>query len=1167
MHLSPFNALMACSGSACWTTGSRLECCQSSPCICYTHTQAALLFRFYTEHPCQGHTSSCPIISIIPTPSHLPPLLWTRRTRRYQVILSGMNTSQKHQTEHSICHIINMCHYTLFIWLCTLTGYLCEQCRGGATFTDAAISPNLQSTHIMRVPNARTMSDCTIACCNQSGCDVSWMLGRRCFVVNCQHKESCEPQKVEHMKSYLTFVVRPSPRFIPLPLYGNFLPSREYPFGVQENSEEDVARLKDFSFFNKEPSIEEQDAYSDDYSDPQLDFLHLSAKAEPKGSPGLDYLGWLFPGTGKNSSTVEVGRRNENSLDPENEAPTMSNVIVHNATATTSEVRVVSATQMDMMASPTMEASARTLREPSTPSPTSNVEKQTLAVADKTQIHLTTQQMLDYQTASDLSDNDINSTASITNDIPSIKPTSVPLQPLAVMTGEKIQVVLPKDELQLNVFVTPEAPADLPYQFKWTLLSQPKEFNGEFEGNDTRRAKLSKLSAGLYMLRVAVTNDTAFGEGFLNVTVKPEERVNQPPVVVVSPETQLVTLPTSYTLIDGSKSTDDDKIVTYHWEEIEGPLQEQKASSDSSVLHLSGLVTGNYTFRLTVTDSDGAINSTIAYVRVNKPVDYPPLANAGPNQVITLPQNNITLNGNKSSDDQKIVSYEWALSSNSKGKVVAMQGVRSPYLQASAMQAGDYMFQLTVTDSSQQQSTAEVTVIVQPEINKPPIAETGPDKELTFPVESTFLDGRKSRDDQGIVSYEWELISGPNTVTIQDNDKALGTVRGLQVGVYHFRLTVKDKQGLTNTAILSVTVKEEENSPPRALAGGTHILMLPNNSISLDGSKSIVFQGVLSYQWSRDGQSPAAGDVMYSSEREPVLQLTNLVEGIYLFHLKVTDTKGNSNTDTATVEVRPDPRKQNLVELILQVSVGLLTAQQKDTLVRQLAVLLNVLDTDIMVQKIQAYSDLSTVIIFYVQTDSPLKIRKAADVVRILQGQLLKEKADFLIYKVLRVDTVICLLKCSGHGHCDPITKSCVCYLFWMENLIQRYISDGESNCDWSVLYLTILTFALVVFLMGLTWLCIYCCKSRKRTKIRKKTKYTILDNIDEQERMELRPKYGIKHRSTEHNSSLMVSESEFESDQDTIFSREKVDHDNPKNIVSGAVKNGTPFNFSSNCR
>ena len=33
----------------------------------------------------------------------------------------------------------------------------------------------------------------------------------------------------------------------------------------------------------------------------------------------------------------------------------------------------------------------------------------------------------------------------------------------------------------------------------------------------------------------------------------------------------------------------------------------------------------------------------------------------------------------------------------------------------------------------------------------------------------------------------------------------------------------------------------------------------------------------------------------------------------------------------------------------------------------------------------------------------------------------------------------------------------------------------------------------------------------RRRTKIRKKTKYTILDNMDEQERMELRPKYSEK--------------------------------------------------------
>lgn len=44
---------------------------------------------------------------------------------------------------------------------------------------------------------------------------------------------------------------------------------------------------------------------------------------------------------------------------------------------------------------------------------------------------------------------------------------------------------------------------------------------------------------------------------------------------------------------------------------------------------------------------------------------------------------------------------------------------------------------------------------------------------------------------------------------------------------------------------------------------------------------------------------------MDSSDNKPVLQLANLVEGIYRFHLKVTDAKGDSDIDTATVDVRP----------------------------------------------------------------------------------------------------------------------------------------------------------------------------------------------------------------------------------------------------------------------
>ncbi|XP_078395439.1 dyslexia-associated protein KIAA0319-like [Cetorhinus maximus] len=730
---------------------------------------------------------------------------------------------------------------------------------------------------------------------------------------------------------------------------------------------------------------------------------------------------------------------------------------------------------------------------------------------------------------------------------------------LVVSAGSNIVITQPKNSVELNTFVVPAPSAESPYSYQWNLVSHPVDFEGVMEGKDSPTLKLSQLSDGLYVFRVCVSGDGAYGESFINVTVKPAPRVNQPPVAIASPWVQEVSLPTTSTFIDGSQSTDDDRIISYRWEEIKGPLRVQKASANAAILHLSNLVTGNYTFRLTVLDSDGAENSTTAMVIVSRPVDYPPIANAGPNQAITLPCNSITLNGNQSNDDYQIVNYEWSLSPNSKGKVVAMQGVRTPHLQLSAMQEGDYTFQLTVTDSAGQQSSTEVTVIVQPEKNSPPVAVVGPDKELISPVESTTLDGEASTDDQGITSYHWEKISGPD-VKVEDSDKAVATVMRLHVGTYQFRLTVTDQQGLSSSETVAVTIKEETNNRPVASAGGNHFLVLPNNSITLDGSNSTDDQGIVSYLWMRDGQSPAAGEVMHRSDHEAKLQLTNLVEGKYIFHLKVTDTNGESDTDSTTVEVRPDPRKNDLVELVLQVSVSSLTEQQKDTLVRQLAVLLGLLDTDINVQKIQAHSESSTVLTFYVQGGQPYRVYKGVDVARSLQKQLMREKVDFLLFKTLRIDTVVCFLKCSGHGHCDPFTKRCVCYPFWMENLIQRYFDDGESNCDWSVLYVILSVFLTIIIIGGICWICICCCK-RKRTKVRKKNKYTILDNMDDQERMALRPKYGVKHKSTEHNSSLMVSESEFDSDQNTLFSRETVE-ENHKVGMNGSLKNGISFNY-----
>ncbi|NXG38819.1 K319L protein, partial [Dromaius novaehollandiae] len=753
-----------------------------------------------------------------------------------------------------------------------------------------------------------------------------------------------------------------------------------------------------------------------------------------------------------------------------------------------------------------------------------------------------------------------NGSVATTQTNPAVSPSTTAPTPvvkeLVVSAGDSVQVTLPKNEVQLNAFVLPEPPPRTSYSYEWELITHPKDYSGEMAGKHSQTLKLSKLTVGLYEFKVIVDGENAHGEGYVNVTVNPKPRVNQPPVAIVSPQFQEISLPTISTVIDGSQSTDDDKIVSYHWEELKGPLREEKVSTDTAILTLTNLLPGNYTFSLTVVDSDGASNSTTASLTVNKAVDYPPVANAGPNQVITLPQNSITLYGNQSTDDHSIVSYEWLLSPNSKGKVMEMQGVRTPVLQLSAMQEGDYTYQLIVTDSAGHQSTAEVTVIVQPENNKPPKADAGPDKELTLPVDSTTLDGSKSSDDQKIVSFLWEKTRGPDGVKLENANSSVATVTGLQVGTYEFTLSVKDERNLQSQSSVNVIVKEEINKPPVAKIAGNVVITLPTNTAELDGSKSSDDKGIISYLWTRDEGSPAAGEVLNNSDHHPILLLSNLVEGTYTFHLRVTDAKGESDVERTTVEVKPDPRKNNLVEIILDVNVSQLTERQKGMFIRQIGVLLGVLDSDITVQKIQPYTEQSTKMVFFVKNQPPHQIFKGREVAWTLKNELRKQQSDFLIFRALEINTVTCQLNCSEHGRCDSFTKRCICDPFWMENFIKVQMGDGESNCEWSVLYVIIASFVIVVAFGILSWMVICCCKRRK-VKSKRKSKYKILDATD-QESLELKPnpKAGGRQKAQILNTSLMHSESELDSDE-AIFTWPDREKGKLLRSQNGSLRNG----------
>ncbi|XP_042295361.1 dyslexia-associated protein KIAA0319-like protein homolog isoform X3 [Sceloporus undulatus] len=1028
--------------------------------------------------------------------------------------------------------------------------------------------------HLQLLEGFHSVQSCEAACCQSSSCNAFWLLGKMCIQVNCTKPHHCQATWTDSIDSILVFVTKSEHTIDPqlvqerrahLPTWLDWTGRpqskarlrrslKELPVQRPQLASAGGSSLKrDTGPSGGSPAIHpvppqplDSKSTPQDVAEPQSsaqEANHLPDHINPEKNP------WT------------------NSEDPRKTKPPSPLSPISNNVSRSSDL-TGSGSVGDPEEEPTPEPSLAAtspipLGNSDQAKPPSNTSVQPFPLEEA------------LPTSSNFQAKDAGKVQQVTS-VPTGPPTNsnvtaVPANPavlpstaaptpvikkLAVSAGDSVQVTLPKNEVELNAYVLPPPPKGTSYSYDWRLITHPTDYSGEMEGQHSQILKLSKLTVGLYEFNVIVDGDNAHGEGMVNVTVKPEPRVNQPPVAIASPQFLEISLPTTSTVIDGSQSTDDDKIVSYHWEELKGPLREEKVSADTPILKLTNLVPGNYTFSLTVVDSDGASNSTTASLTVNKAVDYPPVANAGPNQVITLPQNSITLYGNQSTDDHGIVSYEWSLSPNSKGKVVEMQGVRTSTLQLSAMREGDYTYQLTVTDSAGHQSTAEVTVIVQPENNKPPKADAGPDKELTLPVDSTTLDGSKSSDDQKIVSFLWEKTRGPDGVKLENANSSIATVMGLEVGTYEFTLTVKDERNLQSRSSVNVIVREEINKPPVAKVAGNVVITLPTNTAELDGSRSTDDKGIVTYLWTRDEGSPAAGEVLNNSDHHPVLFLSNLVEGIYTFHLKVTDAKGENDMERATVEVKPDPRKNNLVEMILDVNVSQLTERQKGMFIRQIGVLLGVLDSDITVQKIQPYTEQSTKMVFYVWNQPPHQLFKGHDVAWTLKNELRKQQSGFLIFRALEINTVTCQLNCSDHGHCNSFTKRCVCDPFWMENFIKVQMGDGESNCEWSVLYVVIASFVIVVSVGIFSWLLI-CCFKRRKGKPKRKSKYKILDATD-QESLELKPnpKAGSKQKCQAQNTSLMHSESELDSDE-AIFTWPDRDKGKLLHSQNGFLHNG----------
>ena len=372
-----------------------------------------------------------------------------------------------------------------------------------------------------------------------------------------------------------------------------------------------------------------------------------------------------------------------------------------------------------------------------------------------------------------------------------------------------------------------------------------------------------------------------------------------------------------------------------------------------------------------------------------------------------------------------------------------------------------------------------------------------------------LLNGSRSCDSVcGVVKYEWRQVSGPSQADLRTRNASITNATKLTVGEYRFELTVTDEDMVVTKDQVKVTVTHVRNTPPIANAGGDQSLTLPVALMVINGTKSTDDLRIVSYAWTRERSSIAAGDVV-SPPGSPVLMVTNVIPGRYVFKLTVTDDQGSTGEDIARVIVHPDANLLNLVDLTMAIEFSSLTQSELEIILQKISLFLG----DNKKVTVRSFGPVpkttDSTLRFCVEDTQTRAVLSGVEVEREFKRNLVRD-AEIFGVEIKDVRTVVCQNNCSGRGRCDEETRQCICNSFWAVDLFSQWQMGGVSNCDWSLLYVVIAMGIILVVCGLVVWgvKCCICGRKKSNSYLRKKQansnkplKYSLLETQERKER------------------------------------------------------------------
>jgi len=407
-------------------------------------------------------------------------------------------------------------------------------------------------------------------------------------------------------------------------------------------------------------------------------------------------------------------------------------------------------------------------------------------------------------------------------------------------------------------------------RFKFDRYSDWAENYGDTntDGIANRSGADIKINEGAGIYRVT------FNDSNLSYSLEKLPEGNRAPTARAGDDIQIIVGQTAN--FDGSASTDSDgTIASYSWDNGINVVSGSKIYDQI----------GTYTVTLTVIDNEGASSTDSVQVVVQAIPKYAPVANAGADINLNIGETAQFDASNSTDSDGTIATYSW-----SNG----LEGVSPEKVYS---EVNTFTVTLTVTDNDGLSSTDSLVItVVDPNFKESKFEQVyvrgtnnGWGTTAMVLVDDNSWQLEASFGESSTERFKFDILGDWSQNYGDDNNDGFvertGENIGIKQGVGTYLISFNDKTMFYTVERLAI------NIAPVANAGGD-IVVAAGEIFTVDGSASYDPDGFITdYLWST-GATTAQ------------MQLSYHVAGIYSQTLTVTDSEGETHSDTISIDVR-----------------------------------------------------------------------------------------------------------------------------------------------------------------------------------------------------------------------------------------------------------------------